>query len=340
MGTWTNRSQGLDNRFKWWETSTIADSDITAVYQPLGANSVAISYRNLISPGISDASPTIAPDFSKTTGWEFTGTQHLTTGITGNGLQTVICRIKNISSNRNTVTGYVAGGRSAIIETRRDSDTDFLFFRRYNITGASAIETANNTFDLVLCLARNQPYFDGTSLAVVGALDTWSEGAWLIADDLVGGSGKFEGEMLAWALYNKQLSATEVSEVTANMQSLTSNNNPSSGLDVNWIVQNPATKRLNSTSHELWIATNGGIFRTLDGGRGWAQITLPDPSNAEFVDSPAATVDELTFHWIDYDPTDELTLYVYAAKPPLSRIWAYKTTDLGLSWTSRGVLTT
>ena len=43
--------------------------------------------------------------------------------------------------------------------------------------------------------------------------------------------------------------------------------------NVNYIVQNPATRHLNSTSHELWIATgagsDGNIFRSINGGRLW-----------------------------------------------------------------------
>ncbi len=114
------------------------------------------------------------------------------------------------------------------------------------------------------------------------------------------------------------------------------------GLNVNYIVQNPATGHLNSSSHELWAATDDSLFRTFNGGRDWAQITLPDPSNAEFSDSPAATISELTFHWIDYDPTDQTILYALGAKSSTNRIWIYKASNSGVNvsdWSSRGVLT-
>lgn len=110
-------------------------------------------------------------------------------------------------------------------------------------------------------------------------------------------------------------------------------------LNVNYIVQLPASKNSNSTSHELLIATDDGLYHSEDGGRSWAKITLPDPSNAEFGDSPAATVDELTFHWVDYDPTDSTIIYVLGVKSSVNRQWIYKTSDNLLSWTSRGVLT-
>jgi hypothetical protein len=87
------------------------------------------------------------------------------------------------------------------------------------------------------------------------------------------------------------------------------------------------------------IATDDGIYHSENGGRGWAKITLPDPSNDEFADAPAATVDELTFHWIDYDPTDSDIIYVLGVKTSTNRQWLYKTTDNLLTWISRGIVT-
>jgi hypothetical protein len=112
-----------------------------------------------------------------------------------------------------------------------------------------------------------------------------------------------------------------------------------SALNVNYIVQHPSTRFLNSTSHELLIATDDGIYHSTNGGRQWAKITLPDPSNAEFADSPAATIDELTFHWIDYDPTDSLIVYALAIKSSNNRQWLYKSSDNLLNWISRGIVT-
>ncbi len=111
-------------------------------------------------------------------------------------------------------------------------------------------------------------------------------------------------------------------------------------LIVRWIVQNPATKHLPSTSHDLWIATAGGIHRSINGGRQWNEIVLPDPSNDEFMREAPIIVGALGFYWIDYDPTNELTLYVLAAVEDETGglLWIYKTTDLGVNWTSRGLL--
>lgn len=111
-------------------------------------------------------------------------------------------------------------------------------------------------------------------------------------------------------------------------------------LVVNYITQKPSTMALDSMVHELWAATFTGIFHTINGGRQWEQMVLPDPSNAEFGDVPAATVDELVFDWIDYDPDDTDTIYCRGLKTSLSRMWIYKSSDNGVSWSSRGVVAT
>ncbi len=339
MGTWVNRSQGLQQaENKWWLSTGMSESRVTAVYQPLGSPDIAQSYVNLSGATQFNASPIVSPTFATASGWTFTGTQHLTTNITGNGLQTILIRVAAPNpAARMSITGYSTVSRKFYFEVDNIFGIADNYFPAYNATETASAQ--NNNGDEVLGLARNSFYFNGTFVLNTGSLDTWSEGTITIGLNLVGASTKYIGDIYAYAVYADQLSASEVSEITTAMAALTSTDDPvPDPFPVNWIVQNPATKRLNSSSHELWAATDGGIFRTIDGGRGWAKITLPDPSNAEFLDTPAATVDELTFHWIDYNPTDELTLLVYAAKAATSRIWGYKTTDLGLNWTSRGVV--
>lgn len=110
-------------------------------------------------------------------------------------------------------------------------------------------------------------------------------------------------------------------------------------LNVNYITQSPNTRRLKSTSHELLAATDDGLYHTINGGRWWNKIVLPTPSNAEFSDSPAATIDELTFHWVDYDPTDSTIVYLLGIKVSTNRQWLFKSSDNLDTWISRGVVT-
>lgn len=107
-------------------------------------------------------------------------------------------------------------------------------------------------------------------------------------------------------------------------------------LNANYVTQNPLTRHLGSAGHELLLATDDGLYHAID-GLTWGKIALPDPSNAEFSDDPAATVDELTFHWVDYDPLDAITVYTLAAKASVSRLWIYKSTDNLITWISRGI---
>lgn len=114
----------------------------------------------------------------------------------------------------------------------------------------------------------------------------------------------------------------------------------------NYITIHPKTRHLDSTGHILLAATDGGIYRTENGGRQWEQIVLPDPSNAEFGDVPAATVDELVFDWVDYaqlnpnDPDGPMAIYCRGLKTANSRMWIYRSDDNADSWTSRGVVAT
>ncbi len=109
-------------------------------------------------------------------------------------------------------------------------------------------------------------------------------------------------------------------------------------LTVHYIVQNPATRHLASTSHDIWIATNKGIYRSLNGGRQWDEISLPQPNPDQFAPEKASLLSGLDFRWIDYDPTNSLTLYALASNASNDRLWIYKTTDLGITWTSRGIV--
>lgn len=117
-----------------------------------------------------------------------------------------------------------------------------------------------------------------------------------------------------------------------------SNGLEGTALNVNALALRPGDKRLPNTVHELYVATDGGLYRTRNGGRFWAKVDLPDPSNAEFVDVPPATVDQLTFHDIVYSQEDPNVVWVLASSPT-PRVWVYATGDNGLTWASRGLVT-
>lgn len=108
--------------------------------------------------------------------------------------------------------------------------------------------------------------------------------------------------------------------------------------NVHYIAIHPATRHLSVMGHILLAATDGGVFMKDSGSLQWIYFTLPDPSNAEFGDAPAATIDELTFHWVDFDRLNLNVMYALGVKASVNRQWIYKSTDIGQTWTSRGVV--
>lgn len=85
-------------------------------------------------------------------------------------------------------------------------------------------------------------------------------------------------------------------------------------LFVRSLAMTPSSRVRPPQTHELWAATLGGIFKTIDGGTTWGEVILSEPSNVEFADGTPATLDELDFHKVIFDPTDESTVYILASK--------------------------
>jgi PKD repeat protein len=85
-------------------------------------------------------------------------------------------------------------------------------------------------------------------------------------------------------------------------------------LYVHSMVMRPGQDHLKDGSHEIWIATRDGVYKSLDSGNSWAKLMMPDPSNAEFSDSPAAVVGDLDWAHIVFDPIDNDIVYIRAVK--------------------------
>ncbi len=233
-------------------------------------------------------------------GWIFAGAESLDTLVTGDGLHSGIARCGTNTTSADGVFGYES---TKDWNLRLDGVTPSSANVSLNYDNTLATETFSgiNILDVVVCAARNQGYVDGSRfISLPGTLQTWSNATVTIAGAYA--SAQLDGTMKAFALYTRQLTEDEVVDLTAQMAALTSSRpNPQR---VNDIIQRPSTKRLNSTSHELLIATDAGIYHTISGGRSWTKITtLNEPSNAEFSDSPAATLEELEFHGIQYGNT-------------------------------------
>ena len=99
----------------WWRAGGAPEP--VAVYQPIGAASLAASYVNLANPGVFDAAPGVAPTWASGTGWGFNGTtQYLDTGYTQATTvnRAVIIRFTNATTaNNGAVVGNLNSGGTA-----------------------------------------------------------------------------------------------------------------------------------------------------------------------------------------------------------------------------------
>lgn len=110
IGVRASRRAVSSGAVDWWLAGGAPTP--VAVYQPIGAASLAASYVNLVNPGTYDAAPGTAPSFDAATGWGFTArTQWLNTGIVPNNNWSVLARYSDISGSGNyylfgTYQGY------------------------------------------------------------------------------------------------------------------------------------------------------------------------------------------------------------------------------------------
>lgn len=63
--------------YAWWRPQGLVDGTCIAAYQPKGAANLDRSYLNLVDSTIYKCVAGVAPTFSSSVGWSFTGTQYL-----------------------------------------------------------------------------------------------------------------------------------------------------------------------------------------------------------------------------------------------------------------------
>lgn len=85
-------------------------------------------------------------------------------------------------------------------------------------------------------------------------------------------------------------------------------------LSIRSLVMRPGADLTNPNSHEIWIATLDGIFKTTNGGGTWDKIEFPEPSNQEFLDPDPTSIEELDWHHIVFDPNDSEIIYIIASR--------------------------
>ena len=192
----------------WWRAGGAPEP--VAVYQPIGAASLANSYVNLVNPGTFDAAPGVAPTFDAATGWQGDGaTNFLTTGVVVGSGGTVVIRLSGISvlfPNR-YFSSFVGGefGMQAVT-------TSAIFLNGGSVSVAGTY-SAN-----VFAIAGNAGYVDGVNVATIpaGAAPTGTIELFRRPDN----TRYTNGIIAAIAIYSSTLDASQVAAVSAAMAAL------------------------------------------------------------------------------------------------------------------------
>ena len=206
----------------WWRAGGAPEP--VAVYQPIGAASLAASYTNLANPGTFDAVPVVAPTWSAGAGWEFNGIdQYLTTaGIVAQDGWAMIARFSNgaISSTARFLVGNSQGGGAttnfSLVPVRGTADN-----RIYQQGGFLA--TGTRVAEGVMAIAGQQGYLNGNPDG--GTIAAWS--GTNIFQIYIGGANRdnalyepWIGNIQAVAIYDVTLTAPQVAAVSAAMAAL------------------------------------------------------------------------------------------------------------------------
>lgn len=200
----------------WWLSGGVSASNAVAVYQPIGAASLAASYINLANPGTYNAAPGVAPSWASATGWGFDGsTQYLTTGVTVNA--NTWSMIVRFSGGITTGDRCLCGNYQALA-TKDFSLWQITAGKTYYINNA-LLASANYITAGILAMAGKKAYKNGNDDGTIPVGEVTS------APVGVGRAGSggyyFFGQIQGFAIYNATLTAPQVAAISAAMAALT-----------------------------------------------------------------------------------------------------------------------
>ena len=199
----------------WWLAGGAPEP--VAVYQPIGAASLAASYVNLVSPGTFDAAPGVAPTWDAATGWTFNGTsQHLTTGVIPTSGYSWFARFANATTNN----GYIFGVTNGFHPNARLSFRYAIAGNQYENGGA---QTTGSQYTSGVAAATTVGYRDGSPDTVT--LAAWSgstpHDCYIGCRNSLGNPGGYiAAQIAALAIYDTTLTAPQVAAVSAAMAAL------------------------------------------------------------------------------------------------------------------------
>ena len=166
-----------------------------AVYIPIRAASLALSYVNLANPGTNDAFPGVAPTWNATDGWVFNATSYLRTGIIPvSGCSAMIRFTGATAEDDDVLFGQFSSGASVGIAVNRAA-VGVRYFNGLNLDKAGGVSAGN------LAVAGTSAYRNG--VAETGTIPAWSGTA--VNEIIIGGStatAKRAGNVQALLLSN------------------------------------------------------------------------------------------------------------------------------------------
>jgi len=216
----------------WWLSGGVSAANAVAVYQPIGAASLAASYVNLANPGTYNAAPGVAPTWASATGWTFNGTtQYLDIGspITGTEARTIIARYKSVKLDYSAIVDL------CISSVPYSPDTSSFYMtpeQACRFAGGNRIWAEGTTSDVVFAIVGPA---GGSITDVIGYRDgvldnTYSTSGTTYNTGTRGGGiaivssahpSWYKGDIMALAIYNAALTAPQVAAITTAMNALT-----------------------------------------------------------------------------------------------------------------------
>lgn len=204
----------------WW---TLAGETCLAAYQALGAATADAALVNLANPGTYDlTAPVAAPAFDPDTGWTFNGTtQYLDTGIVATNAYTLIFRFAYTNAGGSTVSP--SGVTDTPTDVRLNIYPKYTDTTSYYRAGGTTDSVAGGYASGVAAVTPAQGYKDGSAhgAALSGA---WTGTTTLTmplgAEKVDASTSCWAGTIVAWALYDGTLDATQIATVAASLAAL------------------------------------------------------------------------------------------------------------------------
>jgi hypothetical protein len=201
----------------WWEPTT-GTFTVVAAYQAKGAASLAASYVNLANPGTYDLVEGSAPTFDASYGWDFNGSSnYLMTTVIPTSAYTLIVRF----SENGTGDNYLVGTTIKTAENVYGYRSSGSYHAYFNVV-PRWIDSAGPTAG-VIAIAGKTAYQDGSSVGGIGGgSETWDNDLYIGCRNVApfGRDGYTTAKIQAIAIYSTTLDATQIAEISDNMEAL------------------------------------------------------------------------------------------------------------------------